>query len=67
MNDQRLCSNGIILNSTNEFLLVKRSLEDSAFPGEWELPGGGIDYGETMNESLKREMKEEVGLVIEVL
>lgn len=48
-------------------MLVKRSLEDTAFPGEWELPGGGIDFGETIQDSLKREMKEETGLVVQVL
>lgn len=30
--------------------------------GEWELPGGGLDYGEDMREGLKREIKEEMGL-----
>jgi 8-oxo-dGTP pyrophosphatase MutT (NUDIX family) len=32
--------------------------------GIWETPGGGLDWGETPEECLRREMKEEMGLVI---
>jgi 8-oxo-dGTP pyrophosphatase MutT (NUDIX family) len=32
--------------------------------GVWELPGGGLDFGETMAEGLKREVREEMGLEV---
>lgn len=33
----------------------------------WEFPGGGVEYGEAMEENIVREVKEEVGLNIEVV
>jgi len=32
--------------------------------GEWELPGGGLDFGEDMRQGLVREVKEEMGLKV---
>ena len=31
---------------------------------EWELPGGGLDFGEDLREGLKREVEEEMGLKV---
>lgn len=32
--------------------------------GEWELPGGGLDFGEEAREALRREVQEEMGLEV---
>lgn len=57
---------GFILNSQEQFLIIQRSKKDSS-PGLWELPGGGIDFGEKMEDAAKREVKEEVGLDVKVI
>ena len=44
-----------------KILLLK---ESSRLSGRWELPGGGLDFGEDIHIGLKREIEEETGLQI---
>ena len=45
-------------------VLIKRRHEPLA--GEWSLPGGGVEVGETLQTAVAREVEEETGLVVEV-
>lgn len=52
---------GIVLNPQKEkILLIRRA--DSMWGDAWSIPGGHIDFGETVEEALKRELKEELDL-----
>ncbi len=53
--------NWIINNG--KLLMTRRSLEKS-HPGEWEVPGGCSQRGESSIDTLKREMHEEIGIDI---
>ena len=61
----------IIVRDDGHILLGRRHVDpdkaDSAFrsAGEWCLPGGKLDWGETLEEGAKREVQEETGLIIE--
>lgn len=56
---------GLILNQTNELLIALRP-NDSMLGGLWEFPGGKKENGETLQETVTRELKEELGVDVEV-
>lgn len=58
----RLSSHAVITNSDSRVLLLKASYGD----GNWGLPGGALDCGETIHEALIRECREELGCEIQV-
>jgi 8-oxo-dGTP diphosphatase len=43
---------------------VMLSLEGIELSDKWELPGGGLDFGEDIHEAFKREIQEETGLKV---
>ena len=55
----------VIGNEQGQILIDKRRRE-GAMGGLWEFPGGKIEPGETVEECIKREIKEELGIEIEV-
>ncbi|GGK06790.1 NUDIX hydrolase [Parabacteroides faecis] len=52
-----------IFNEVGELYLQKRSMNKDIQPGKWDTAvGGHIDYGETVEEALRREVREELGI-----
>ena len=62
---QEVCVYGLIKNKNGETLFIKRADNDT-HPGLWELPGGGVDFGEDPKASVKREIEEETGIEVDV-
>lgn len=54
-----------IWNACDEILLVRR--RNPPKQNEWSLPGGRIEFGETLRGALAREIREETGLEIDIL
>lgn len=49
----------------DELLILQKNDRQSDYP--WEFPGGGLQFGETFPEGLRREVREETGLQVEIL
>jgi 8-oxo-dGTP diphosphatase len=63
-----LASVAVIINEENQILLAQRNHPDAPNYHEvWNFPGGGVEFGEHPKDTAKREVREEVGLEIEIL
>ena len=56
---------GAIILDENRVVLARRGRPPAL--GQWSLPGGIVEPGETMEEAIVREVEEEVGLKVEVI
>lgn len=56
---------GVIWNENNQLLIAQRPL-DGLLGGLWEFPGGKQEPSETLPECLKRELREELAIEVEV-
>ncbi len=54
---------GAVVVSGGRVLLVRRATEPLI--GEWSVPGGMLELGETLRDAVRREVREETGLVVE--
>ena len=55
---------GAVIVRDNRVLLIRRG--QPPLLGEWSLPGGVLECGETLREAANREAREETGLVVDV-
>src|ERR1700730_9733573 len=62
--DRPIVGVGAVIFLDSNVLLVKRAHEP--LKGEWSLPGGAVDVGETLSAAVVREAREETCLEVEV-
>lgn len=55
-----------IIQNDGAYLLCKMADDRGVFPGQWALSGGGMEAGETMEQALRREIREELGDALEI-
>jgi 8-oxo-dGTP diphosphatase len=54
---------GVLIAPDGRFLLTSRP-EGKVYAGYWEFPGGKLEAGETVEQALRRELQEEIGITI---
>jgi 8-oxo-dGTP diphosphatase len=57
----------LIINNKNETLLMKRGPMSKNEIGFWSKPGGSVEFGEKVENAIKREIKEELDIEIELI
>ena len=55
---------GALIIHENKVLLARRAKEP--FKGEWSLPGGAVEVGETVEDAVRREVREETSIEVEI-
>lgn len=60
-----LTVDAVIICENNEIALIKR--KNDPYKGSWALPGGFVEYGETVESAVLREVKEETGLEVDLI
>jgi 8-oxo-dGTP diphosphatase len=63
--DRPVIGVGGVIIDRGHAVLIRRGTEPLL--GEWSIPGGTIEIGETVEEAVRREVREETGLEVRVL
>lgn len=63
----RVGCGALIINENNEALLLKRGSKTRNQAGMWSKPGGGVEFGESVEDAIKREILEELGIELELV
>ncbi|HZZ98472.1 MAG TPA: NUDIX hydrolase [Candidatus Saccharimonadia bacterium] len=59
---------GLAVNEKGEYLLTQRNQpKDPEVHMLWQIPGGGMEFGEQPEQTLSREMQEELGVAVRIL
>lgn len=62
---RRTIAKSIVLNDKGQMLVLTRSPLDNQSANRPDLPGGGVEEGETLHQAARRELAEEAGVDID--
>lgn len=64
MNQPCISTKAVIVRADGKILALRRSATCPRRPFTWDLPGGDVEFGEDLEQSVIREIKEEAGLSV---
>ena len=66
--DKRISVRGIIIEDDEVYTIFRRIVnDDNSFKEYYVIPGGGSEKGETLEETLRRELKEELSIDVDII
>lgn len=65
--EKRISSRAIIIDDDSVLAIFRRKRKDGVVKEYYVIPGGGLEDGETLEENVIRELKEEISVDIEIL
>jgi len=66
MKKQEITTCAFIYNTKRQLFIPKRAKNKQFFPDKFELIGGHVEFGESLQEALMREVQEELGLAVTI-
>jgi 8-oxo-dGTP diphosphatase len=65
--EMKFAVKGVVVRDDGRVLIIKKGPNENVNPNTFDIPGGGMELGETPQESLHREIKEETGLEVKII
>ena len=66
--EKRVSVRGIIIDGDKVYAIFRRRVnDDGTFKEYYVIPGGGLEKGETLEETLIRELKEELSIDVDII
>lgn len=66
--EKRVSARGIIIDEDNVYLMFRRRIrEDESVKEYYVIPGGGVEHEENLEEAVKREVREEFSVDVDII
>lgn len=61
-----IATKALIINDQNQILIVYKSDKDDVNPNDYDIPGGRLEFWEKVEDGIKREVREELWIDVEI-
>lgn len=61
-----VATKAVIINDQGKILIIYKSNKDEVNPNDYDIPGGRLEFWEKIEDGIKREVKEELGIEVQI-